>query len=123
MLNKYSIHDAVYLEDTWVIKEGQQSGHKGIYTDYIQVEMMMMRIILGMVTLPNKCKIIVNFARVTSQPTIFNQLHCSRYMNCYIVIFNMLHSLLYTLRCTTLKLICNIYFSHEHRVSTSDLVS
>lgn len=49
----------VYLEDTWVIKEEQLSEHKEIYTGYIQVEMIMMRIILGMVTPRSKCKIIL----------------------------------------------------------------
>lgn len=52
-----SIRDAVCLEDTWVIKEGQQSERKGIYTDYIQVGMIMMRIILGTVTPRSKCKV------------------------------------------------------------------
>lgn len=52
-----SIRDIVCLEDTWVIKEGLQSERKGIYTDYIQVGMIMMRTTLGMVTRHSKCKV------------------------------------------------------------------
>lgn len=59
VLNKCISHNTVYLEDTWVIKEGQLSGRKEIYTDCIQVGMITMRIILGTVTPRSKCKVIL----------------------------------------------------------------
>lgn len=52
------LHRLVWLEDTWVIKEIQPSKPRGMYIDYIQVEMTMMKIIHGMVIQRNKCRLL-----------------------------------------------------------------